>query len=78
MTGLLQAVLAISRDLELPVLPTLTPLAAGADYRPATEPALLGGDWYDAPALPDSTRTAVIGDVAGRDAPGEPVAVNGA
>ncbi|MGW2253964.1 PP2C family protein-serine/threonine phosphatase [Kitasatospora sp. NPDC001660] len=51
----------------LPVLPTLTPLAAWADYRPATEPALLGGDWYDALALPDGTRTAVIGDVAGHD-----------
>ncbi|MEV7189518.1 GAF domain-containing SpoIIE family protein phosphatase [Kitasatospora sp. NPDC093102] len=51
----------------LPTLPVLTPLATWASYQPATEPALLGGDWYDALALPNGTRVAVIGDVAGHD-----------
>ncbi|MFE7529964.1 PP2C family protein-serine/threonine phosphatase [Kitasatospora sp. NPDC057542] len=51
----------------LPTLPVLAPLVTWASYQPATEPALLGGDWYDAMALPDGTRVAVIGDVAGHD-----------
>lgn len=41
------------------------PFTATAIYRPATAPAHLGGDWYDAVLLPDSAWAAVIGDVVG-------------
>jgi serine phosphatase RsbU (regulator of sigma subunit) len=36
-------------------------------YRPAADPNLLGGDWYDALALPDGARALIVGDVAGHD-----------
>lgn len=49
----------------LPRLPNLHPFTAAAIYRPATAPAHLGGDWYDAVLLPDSACAAVIGDVVG-------------
>ncbi|MEV6122299.1 GAF domain-containing SpoIIE family protein phosphatase [Streptomyces sp. NPDC052077] len=51
----------------LPRLPDLGPFAAGAAYRPASAPAAVGGDWYDAMLLPDGACAAVIGDVAGHD-----------
>ncbi|MGQ4516150.1 SpoIIE family protein phosphatase [Streptomyces sp. DW26H14] len=51
----------------LPRLPDLTPFSAGAAYRPATSPAAVGGDWYDAMLLPDGSCVAVIGDVVGHD-----------
>ncbi len=51
----------------LPRLPDLTPFAAGAAYRPASFPAALGGDWYDAMLLPGGACAAVIGDVVGHD-----------
>nr|WP_254406188.1 GAF domain-containing SpoIIE family protein phosphatase [Streptomyces sp. AC627_RSS907] len=51
----------------LPRLPDLRPFAAGAAYRPASEPAAVGGDWYDAMLLPDGSCAAVIGDVVGHD-----------
>lgn len=51
----------------LPTLPDLAPFAGAAVYRPAAEPATLGGDWYDAVVLPDDACAAVIGDVVGHD-----------
>ncbi|MEW2545980.1 SpoIIE family protein phosphatase [Streptomyces sp. NPDC047002] len=47
------------------------PRVAGAElaavYEPASTTAEIGGDWYDAVALPDGTVTLSIGDVAGHD-----------
>ncbi|PPS90878.1 PP2C family protein-serine/threonine phosphatase [Streptomyces sp. MH60] len=51
----------------LPHLPDLRPFSAGAAYRPASAPAAVGGDWYDAMLLPDGACVAVIGDVVGHD-----------
>ncbi|MGW7001232.1 PP2C family protein-serine/threonine phosphatase [Streptomyces sp. NPDC054933] len=51
----------------LPTLPDLPPFEAAAIYRPAAEPNPLGGDWYDAIALPDGVVAVVIGDVVGHD-----------
>ncbi|MBD0420092.1 SpoIIE family protein phosphatase [Streptomyces sp. TRM S81-3] len=51
----------------LPRLPDLRPFAAGAAYRPASAPAAVGGDWYDAMLLPDGACAVVIGDVVGHD-----------
>ncbi|GAA4976094.1 GAF domain-containing SpoIIE family protein phosphatase [Streptomyces hyderabadensis] len=51
----------------LPRLPDLRPFAAGAAYRPASAPAAVGGDWYDAMLLPNGACAAVIGDVVGHD-----------
>ncbi|MFG3550601.1 PP2C family protein-serine/threonine phosphatase [Streptomyces sp. NPDC047725] len=51
----------------LPRLPDLRPFTAGAAYRPASAPAAVGGDWYDAMLLPDGSCAAVIGDVVGHD-----------
>ncbi|WP_433285408.1 SpoIIE family protein phosphatase [Pseudonocardia sp. CA-142604] len=46
-------------------LPTLARLAAAAQYMPAAEHSLSGGDWYDMLPL-DGTRVAlVVGDVVG-------------
>ncbi len=52
------------------LLPTLSdprPYEGAAVYRPATTPARVGGDWYDAFLLPDRACAAVIGDVCGHD-----------
>ncbi|MGW1596146.1 PP2C family protein-serine/threonine phosphatase [Streptomyces sp. NPDC002343] len=51
----------------LPRLPDLWPFTAGAAYQPASAPAAVGGDWYDASLLPDGACAAVIGDVVGHD-----------
>ncbi|MBM9510131.1 PP2C family protein-serine/threonine phosphatase [Actinacidiphila acididurans] len=51
----------------LPTLPDLRPFTGAAVYRPATAPARLGGDWYDAVLLPGDVCAAVIGDVVGHD-----------
>ncbi|MBZ6080690.1 SpoIIE family protein phosphatase [Streptomyces olivaceus] len=51
----------------LPRLPDLRPFTAGAAYRPASAPAAVGGDWYDAMVLPGGACAAVIGDVVGHD-----------
>ncbi|WP_238429546.1 SpoIIE family protein phosphatase [Frankia nepalensis] len=40
-------------------------LAAAARYRPAEQESLVGGDWYDAVALPDGQILLAVGDVAG-------------
>nr|WP_157535887.1 GAF domain-containing SpoIIE family protein phosphatase [Kitasatospora mediocidica] len=51
----------------LPSLPNLSPVTAWAVYQPAAEPALLGGDWYDAVELPDGGLVMIVGDVVGHD-----------
>ncbi|MFD7610770.1 PP2C family protein-serine/threonine phosphatase [Streptomyces sp. NPDC059828] len=51
----------------LPTLSDLRPYEGAAVYRPATAPARVGGDWYDAFLLPDGACAAVIGDVGGHD-----------
>ncbi|MEU7133635.1 GAF domain-containing SpoIIE family protein phosphatase [Streptomyces sp. NPDC046261] len=51
----------------LPSLPDLAPFTSWSLYQPATEPALLGGDWYDALALPGGARAMIVGDVVGHD-----------
>ena len=43
-------------------------LATAVRYLPAGRHAQVGGDWYDAFALPDGGCMLVIGDVAGHDA----------
>lgn len=52
-------------------LPALTAASAAAQYRTAST-AGIGGDWYDAIALPGGRTLAVVGDVAG-DGIDEPV-----
>jgi serine phosphatase RsbU (regulator of sigma subunit) len=49
--------------------PSVDGLDTAARYLPASRHAQVGGDWYDAFALPDGTTMLVIGDVAGHDAP---------
>ncbi|MEU0375250.1 GAF domain-containing SpoIIE family protein phosphatase, partial [Streptomyces sp. NPDC006283] len=51
----------------LPALSDLRPYEGAALYRPATTPAQVGGDWYDAFLLMDGACAAVIGDVGGHD-----------
>lgn len=51
----------------LPQLPDLDPFETAAVYRPAATPDHVGGDWYDALALPDGACGLVIGDVGGHD-----------
>ena len=48
--------------------PQLARASIAVRYRPATRGAHVGGDWYDAFAVPDGTTLLVIGDVAGHDA----------
>ncbi len=46
-------------------LPTFPGLALGAGYRAATAGSQVGGDWYDAFALPTGSIALVVGDAAG-------------
>ena len=48
-------------------VPDLSPLKVAARYVPATEAVEVGGDWYDAFALPDGATALVVGDLAGHD-----------
>ncbi|WBO67832.1 PP2C family protein-serine/threonine phosphatase [Streptomyces camelliae] len=57
----------------LPALPDLSPLKAAARYEPASELLRLGGDWYDAMALPDGATCVVVGDVTGHDVEAAPL-----
>ncbi|MFJ3338459.1 PP2C family protein-serine/threonine phosphatase [Streptomyces sp. NPDC086766] len=57
----------------LPVLPDLAPLEVAARYEPASELPRLGGDWYDALALPDGATCVVVGDVTGHDVEAAPL-----
>lgn len=47
------------------VLPKQPEFSFSAAYRPASEEADVGGDWYDAFALPDGRIAISVGDVAG-------------
>jgi sigma-B regulation protein RsbU (phosphoserine phosphatase) len=49
--------------------PSVEGLSTAVRYLPASRHTQVGGDWYDAFALPDGTTMLVIGDVAGHDAP---------
>jgi PAS domain S-box-containing protein len=46
-------------------LPQLPDVRIHAEYRPATDEATIGGDWYDAFRLPDGRIAMSIGDVVG-------------
>ncbi len=61
---------AVAEELQrslLPQLPTLPGLSLGSAYEPSSSAAKVGGDWYDAFALPDGSAGVVIGDVMGHD-----------
>lgn len=51
----------------LPELPNSGVLDLAARYQPSRATAEVGGDWYDAFALPEGATTLIIGDVAGHD-----------
>jgi anti-sigma regulatory factor (Ser/Thr protein kinase) len=59
----------VADTLQRAVLPEQLPESASvhfdAAYLPATEEAIVGGDWYDAFTLPDGRIALSIGDVAG-------------
>jgi PAS domain S-box-containing protein len=57
----------LQRSILPDVLPEVPGLDLAASYRPATEGASAGGDWYDAFALGDGRLGLVIGDVAGHN-----------
>jgi phosphoserine phosphatase RsbU/P len=57
---------AVQRSM-LTDVPDLSPLKVAARYVPATEAVEVGGDWYDAFALPDGATALVVGDLAGHD-----------
>jgi PAS domain S-box-containing protein len=46
-------------------LPVITGLHCDAIYKPGSEDAQVGGDWYDAVRLPDGRILVAIGDVSG-------------
>ncbi|WP_380164335.1 SpoIIE family protein phosphatase [Jannaschia sp. R86511] len=48
-------------------LPVAERLTVHARYEPAVHTEQIGGDWYDAIVLPDSSTVLVVGDVAGHD-----------
>lgn len=51
----------------LPQLPTVPGVDMTARYVPAPHASSVGGDWYDAFALTDSSHALAIGDVVGHD-----------
>lgn len=59
----------VADRLQRALLPGTLPVVAGAQfhaaYRPASDEAEIGGDWYDAFHLPDGRVALSIGDVAG-------------
>lgn len=55
----------LQRSLLPPMLPNVAGLTFDTEYRPSAEYTLLGGDWYDATALPDGRVMFSIGDVMG-------------
>ena len=59
----------VADRLQRALLPGQLPVVAGAEfhasYRPASDEAEIGGDWFDAFDLPDSRVAISIGDVAG-------------
>ncbi len=64
---------ALAEHLQRALLPQRLPraenVAFDAAYRPATQDAIVGGDWYDGFALPDGRIAFAIGDVAGHGLP---------
>jgi hypothetical protein len=67
-----RAVVEVAETLQRNLLgdpPRVAGLETAVRYLPATRHARVGGDWYDAFAVPDGTTMLVIGDVAGHDAP---------
>ena len=48
-------------------LPDVAGVALAAAYRPAARQNEVGGDWYDAVALPDGRVAVCVGDVCGHD-----------
>jgi serine phosphatase RsbU (regulator of sigma subunit) len=66
--AVLQTAETLQRNLLGPP-PCVPPLETAVRYQPATRHAQVGGDWYDAFAVPDGATMLVIGDVAGHDAP---------
>jgi PAS domain S-box-containing protein len=63
----------IARDLQRSLLPEALPVLPGlrtaARYLPGGAGTEVGGDWYDAVALPSGRLLVVVGDVAGRGIP---------
>jgi serine phosphatase RsbU (regulator of sigma subunit)/anti-sigma regulatory factor (Ser/Thr protein kinase) len=63
----------IARDLQRSLLPEALPVLPGlqtaARYLPGGSGTEVGGDWYDAVALPSGGLLVVVGDVAGRGIP---------
>ena len=63
----------IARDLQRSLLPEALPILPGlrtaARYLPGGAGTEVGGDWYDAVALPSGRLLVVMGDVAGRGIP---------
>jgi serine phosphatase RsbU (regulator of sigma subunit) len=61
----------LKETLQRAVLPARLPEGPGfrlaARYLPADQPAMVGGDWYDAFQLPDGTVALAVGDVVGHD-----------
>ena len=61
----------LKETLQRAVLPATLPEGDGfrlaARYLPADQPAMVGGDWYDAFSLPDGTVALAVGDVVGHD-----------
>jgi serine phosphatase RsbU (regulator of sigma subunit)/anti-sigma regulatory factor (Ser/Thr protein kinase) len=57
---------ALQRELLPERLPDVPGLAVAARFRPGGPETQVGGDWYDAIALPGGRLGLVIGDVAGR------------
>jgi PAS domain S-box-containing protein len=59
----------VAVEMQAASLPSSLPQSATfrihAEYRPATDEATIGGDWYDAFRLPDGRIAMTIGDVAG-------------
>lgn len=60
-----QTALAFQRAALPDELPSVDGLTIAARYRPATERAMVGGDWYDALVLDDRRLVFVVGDVVG-------------
>lgn len=57
---------ALQRSL-LPQLPVVPGLSLAARFAPADAALAVGGDWYDAFALPDGRVAVVVGDATGHD-----------
>ncbi|WP_328293729.1 SpoIIE family protein phosphatase [Kineococcus sp. NBC_00420] len=70
-TRVLQRQARRAEQMQRALLPELAPRIGALDlaglYQPANDFVQVGGDWYDAFALPDGSVALVIGDVAGHD-----------